>query len=68
MRKSAGTYKKLDNWIFGRNIRSDLNMLRTAVVPGLTARVVSISKSDLAILRGAHAFFTYSIGRWWFIH
>ncbi len=43
MRKSARAYKELDNWIFGRSIRGDLNMLRTAVVPEVIAGVVSNS-------------------------
>jgi len=65
MRKSARAYKELDNWIFGRIIRGDLNMLRTAVVPEVIAGVVSKSKSDGAIFRfGPRPFLAYPIGRW----
>jgi hypothetical protein len=65
MRKSARAYKELDNWIFGRSIRGDLNMLRTAVVPEVIAGVVSKSKSDGAIFRcSARPFLAYPIGRW----
>jgi hypothetical protein len=55
----------LDNWIFGRNIRGDLNILRIAVVPEVIAGVVSKTKSDGAIFRcSARPFLAYPIGRW----
>src|SRR5437667_64209 len=63
MRKSARAYKKLDNWIFGRSIRGDLNILRTVVVPEVIAGVVSKSKSDGAIFRAPSDFLSATRSR-----